>query len=41
MKERQRQEEILESQQEQLEAFIVTENEVVIQIEALLERKKE
>ena len=41
MKERQKQEEILESQNDQLEAFILAENEVINQVEALLERKKE
>ena len=41
MKERQKQEEILESQNDQLEAFILAENEVINQIENLLERKKE
>ena len=36
MKERQKQEEILESQNDQLEAFILAENEVINQVEALL-----
>lgn len=39
MKERQKHEEVMDSQNEQLEAFILAENEVVNQIEALFERK--